>query len=120
MTIAIGEEGEAGVAYDLDLCRVLGAWTGKIDVPAKAAPAAKPSCGGERCRCFAIPGGGGWFLAAPAARHLGRPAPRVGRARSRKGTRVSRDFFVNHSQTILKWNIGGTEVMELPGLMMWC
>ena len=27
-------------------------------------------------------------------------------------------FFVNRNQTILKWNIGGTEVMELPAYDM--
>src|ERR1700761_2959920 len=31
--IQIGEEGEAGVAYDLDLCRVVGAGTGKATPP---------------------------------------------------------------------------------------
>ena len=39
MTIQIGEEGEAGVAYDLDLCRVVGAWTGKVISSSKASSA---------------------------------------------------------------------------------
>ncbi len=33
IAIKVGEKGEAAVAYDLDLCRMAGAWTGKFTTP---------------------------------------------------------------------------------------
>ena len=33
IAIKVGENGEAAVAYDLDLCRMVGAWTGKFTTP---------------------------------------------------------------------------------------
>ncbi len=33
LAIKVGEHGEAAVAYDLDLCRMAGAWTGKFTTP---------------------------------------------------------------------------------------
>lgn len=33
LAIKVGEHGEAAVAYDLDLCRMVGAWTGKFTTP---------------------------------------------------------------------------------------
>ena len=33
IAIRVGEKGEAAVAYDLDLCRMVGAWTGKFTTP---------------------------------------------------------------------------------------
>src|SRR5258705_13396050 len=33
IAIKVGEKGEAAVAYDLDLCQMVGAWTGKFTSP---------------------------------------------------------------------------------------
>src|SRR5258707_3890264 len=33
IAIKVGDKGEAAVAYDLDLCRMVGAWTGKFTTP---------------------------------------------------------------------------------------
>ena len=33
LAIKVGEKGEAALAYDLDLCRMVGAWTGKFMTP---------------------------------------------------------------------------------------
>ncbi|HEY3898717.1 MAG TPA: DUF6797 domain-containing protein [Chthoniobacter sp.] len=111
MTIQIGEEGEAGVAYDLDLCRMVGAWTGKIGVPAQPASAtAHPTS--VKDVVFAT-GGVAGFLAASAAATWADPRPEAAGPLP-EGHAHFEGFFVNRDQTILKWNIGGTEVMELP------
>ena len=110
MTIQIGEEGEAGVAYDLDLCRVVGGWTGKGSVPSKASSDAHSAAVKEVV--FAT-GGVAGFLAAPAATTWEDPRPGAAGPLPEGHARFE-GFFVNRNQTILKWNIGGTEVMELP------
>jgi hypothetical protein len=110
MTIQIGEEGEAGVAYDLDLCRVVGAWTGKA-TPSKASSADEHATSVKDV-VFAT-GGVAGFLAAPAPANWEDPRPGAAGVLPEGHARFE-GFFENHNQTILKWNIGGTEVMELP------
>jgi hypothetical protein len=42
LAIKVGENGEAAVAYDLDLCRMIGAWTGgKFVTPMNLSPRAQ-------------------------------------------------------------------------------
>jgi hypothetical protein len=112
LAIKVGEKGEAAVAYDLDLCRMVGAWTGKFTTPMNLMSRGEyPTAMGEVAFTTGeIPG----FIAGegkeawkdPRAEPFG-PLP-LGQARF-KG------FYVNGNKTIIKWDIGGTEVLEMPG-----
>jgi len=141
LAIKVGEKGEAAVAYDLDLCRLSGAWTGKFTTPMNLMsrgeyPVAMGDVAfttGEVAGFIALDGphskdakdaksdeaktplrpsqplreaspGGDWK--DPRPKPFG-PLPQ-GQARF-KG------FYVNGDKTILKWDIGGTEVLEMPG-----
>jgi hypothetical protein len=112
MAIKLGESGEAAVAYDLELCRLVGAWTGKFASPADVVskgdhPAALGDIvftTGEIAGVMAGPANGPWRDERPAPSG---PLP-AGQARF-KG------FFVSGDKTILKWDLGGIEVLEMPG-----
>lgn len=112
IAIKIGDHGEAAMAYDLDLCRVVGAWTGKFTTPMNLMSRGDyPTAMGD---VAFTTGEGPGFVAgkAPQVWKDVRPEPfgplPPGQARF-KG------FFVNGQKTILKWDIGGTEVLEMPG-----
>ncbi len=143
LAIKVGAKGEAAVAYDLDLCRMVGAWTGKFTTPMNLMSRGEfPTALGEVAfTTGAVPGfqsgadlqsagagggergadlqsaqaGGGKMVAAGGSqtaslRHTFGPLP-PGQARF-KG------FYVNGDKTILKWDIGGTEVLEMPGYLV--
>jgi hypothetical protein len=95
IAIKIGDHGEAAVAYDLELCRIAGAWTGKFTAPMNL------TSGGKYARAM-----GNVAFTTGAAPGFIPPPP--GQARF-KG------FYVNGSRTILKWDTGGMEVLEMPG-----
>jgi len=140
LAIRVGEKGEAAVAYDLDLCRMVGAWTGKFTTPMNLMSRGEyPTALGEVAFTTGeVPGfllGEGTTkdtkstkgeqasgtseslrdLRALRGFHDTRPEPfgplPPGQARF-KG------FYVNGDKTILKWDIGGTEVLEMPGLLL--
>ncbi len=185
LAIKVGEKGEAAVAYDLDLCRMAGAWTGKFTTPmnlmsrgeyptalgevafttgeapgflvtgaVEAAPGKTGAGGSFPGPAPSSPGTGGLSPGAekssPAA---GPPSPGVVESFPRAGERSAgawesspasvlaqsnapsrwqdprpepfgplppgqarfQGFYVNGGKTILKWDIGGTEVLEMPG-----
>jgi hypothetical protein len=113
IAIKIGENGEAAVAYDLDLCRLMGGWTGKFTTPMNLMSRGDyPTAMGEMV--FTTPArpqfdrsewlrGGPWK--DPRAEPFG-PLP-LNRQRF-KG------FYVNGSKTILKWQVDGATVLEMP------
>ncbi|HEX8296489.1 MAG TPA: DUF6797 domain-containing protein [Chthoniobacteraceae bacterium] len=136
LALKLGEKGQAGIAYDLDLCRVAGAWTGgKFVTPvnlmsrgeyptamgdvvlitreapgislaeeARGKDAADASRGAESLLPQPSPGASsGWK--DPRPEPFG-PLP-PGHARF-KG------FYPHGAQTILKWEVAGIEVLELP------
>ena len=130
LAIKVGEKGEAAVVYDLDLCRMAGAWTGKFTTPMNLMSRGEyPTAMGEVAfTTGAVPG---FSVAAVYDRREGdiatdrrsqtaattapwkdpRPEPfgplPQGQARFR-------GFYVNGEKTILKWDVGGTEVLEMP------
>lgn len=139
LAIRVGEKGEAAVAYDLDLCRMVGAWTGKFTTPMNLMSRGEyPTALGEVA--FTTGETPGFLLGEGTTKdtkstkgeqasgtseslrdlrallgfHDTRPEPfgplPPGQARF-KG------FYVNGGKTILKWDIGGTEVLEMPGLL---
>ena len=114
IAIKVGEKGEAAVAYDLDLCRMVGAWTGKFTTPMNLMSRGDyPTAMGEVAFTTGqVPG----FLTEnklgklPAWKDT-RPEPfgplPAGQARF-KG------FHVSNGRVILGWEIDGREVVEMP------
>jgi len=127
VVIRVGEEGEAAVAYDLDLCRMLGAWTIGAAAPVKSV--AK----GEDMKAIHLSGaenvilstGGlpGFFAFPAPAGNPGERTPPMSwhDPRSKpsgplpKGHPQFQGFYLTGDKTILNWDFAGTEVLELPG-----
>ncbi len=121
LAIKLGENGEVGIVYDLDLCRVAGAWTGgKFVTPMNLMSRGEyPTVMGDVAFSTGdVPGfvektEGGNLINEDTANAWKDPRPEplgplpAGKARF-KG------FYVNGNKTILKWEIGGTEVLEMP------
>ncbi len=110
LAIKLGAGGEAAIAYDLDLCRVAGAWTGgKFTTPMNLMSRGEyPTALGEVAfTTAAVPGFGSggtdWKDSRPEP--FG-PLP-GGEARFR-------GFYVHGEQVIVKWDVAGAEVLELP------
>ncbi len=169
IAIKVGAHGEAAVAYDLDLCRMAGAWTGKFVTPMNlmsrgefptalgevafttaevpgfqvneaGASAARKSAADQRFlaadQTLSAAAGGLLFVGqratpagAAAARydfslksppttektpawHDPRPEP-FGPLPA--GGPKFKGFYVNGEKVILKWEVAGTEVLEMPG-----
>ena len=112
LAIKVGAHGEAAVAYDLDLGRMAGAWTGQFTTPMNLMSRGEfPVAMGEVAFTTGSVAG---FISGDAKAPWKDPRPEPfgplpqGQARF-KG------FYVNGDKTILKWDIGGTEVLEMPG-----
>ncbi len=109
LAIKVGEHGEAAVCYDLDLCRMAGAWTGKFTTPMNLMSRGEyPTAMGEVAfTTEAAPG----FPSRGTNRPDPRPVPfgplPMGQARF-KG------FYVNGSKVIVQWDVQGAEVLEMP------
>jgi hypothetical protein len=143
LAIKVGANGEAAVAYDLDLCRMVGAWTGKFTTPMNLMSRGEyPTALGDVV--FTTAEVAGFQLDDPG---VGRVSPRAGGAPdpgSSAGPRTSparedtrptqaawrdprdepfgplpdvrfKGMFVNGGKTVLKWDVAGTEVLEMPG-----
>jgi hypothetical protein len=135
MAIQVGQEGEATMAYDLDLCRILGAWAAKLPSSSASGPVAtvnvddpafvtgdvagyllgEPAAGAAAAEglppAASPPDAPAAVDASPIAWHdprTAKPGPLP------QGHARCLGYCVNGSQTILKWDIGGTEVLELP------
>ncbi len=133
LAIKVGEHGEATVAYDLDLCRMAGAWTGGFTTPMNLMSRGEyPTALGAVAFTTAEVAGFN-----PEGRALARPTPQAGAKDAESGTHGSaslrwedprpepfgplpagqarfRGFYVNGEKTILKWDLGGVEVLEMP------
>jgi hypothetical protein len=92
LAIKLGEKGEAGIAYDLDLCRVAGAWTGgKFVTPMNLMSR------GEY----------------PTA--MGQPLFVTGEvAGFGKGRARFRGLHICGGEQVLAWDVNGTQVLEMP------
>ncbi len=111
LAIKLGANGEAGIAYDLDLCRVAGAWTGgKFVTPMNLMSRGEyPTALGEVAFTtrdtpgFLTKAGGDWksLRSEPFG-----PLP--------AGQMRFKGFYVSGEKTILKWDVGGAEVLEMP------
>lgn len=121
--IKVGENGEAAVAYDLDLCRMVGAWTGKFTTPMNLMSRGEyPTAMGEVAfTSREIPGfllEGHVALATPGKNDLSWQDPRAepfGPLPKSHGR--FKGFYVKEGHTVLHWDIGGVEVLEMPELV---
>ncbi len=112
LAIKIGAHGEAAVCYDLDLCRLAGAWTGgKFTTPMNLLSRGEyPTALGDVAFTTPLVAG---FVSGEAKEPWRDPRPApfgplpLGQARFR-------GFYVHGDKTILKWEIGGKEVLEMP------
>jgi len=110
LAIKLGENGEAGIAYDLDLCRVAGVWTGgKFVTPmnlmsrGEYPTAAEGTVFTTEEKAGLIAGEMGEVWKDGRAEPFG-PLP-PGQARF-KG------FSVNGSNVVLRWELDGQEILE--------
>jgi hypothetical protein len=111
LAIRVGEDGEAVVGYDLDLCRILGAWAGAATWP----PAIDSTSQKYRAA------GNVAFTTGATAGFSFQGAPRTGKAARGKPANTPaapavtcKGFHVHGDKVILAWNVGGEEVLELP------
>jgi hypothetical protein len=112
LAIKLGEQGEAAVAYDLELCRLLGGWTGKFATPGDLlSHDSNPTALGT----VAFTTGqvaGVIYGDAREPWHDDRPAPA---GPLPQGQAQFIGFYPNGARTVLKWNVGGVDVLEMPG-----
>lgn len=110
LAIKVGPNGEAAVAYDLDLCRMAGAWTGgKFTTPMNLMSRGDyPTALGDVA--FTTGEVAGFQVGDakeqwkdPRSEPFG-PLPNV----------KFRGMYVNGDKTVLKWDVAGTEVLETP------
>ncbi|MHA3773347.1 DUF6797 domain-containing protein [Verrucomicrobiota bacterium sgz303538] len=111
LAIKVGPNGEAAIAYDLDLCRMAGAWTGgKFTTPMNLMSRGDyPTAMGDVA--FSTGEVAGFQVGDakerwndPRSEPFG-PLPNV----------KFRGMYVNGDKTVLKWDVAGTEVLEMPG-----
>jgi hypothetical protein len=127
LAIKVGEKGEAAVAYDLDLCRMAGAWTGKFTTPMNLMSRGEyPTAMGEVAFTTGEVAG---FISEGSAPARPTSEPESGTRGSASlrwtdprqepfgplppGQARFKGFYVNGDKTILKWEIGGVEILEM-------
>ena len=111
LAIKVGDKGEAAVCYDLDLCRMAGAWTGKFTTPMNLMSRGEyPIALGDVA--FTNADTAGFTNGDPSAWKDTRTEPfgplPAGQARF-KG------FHACGDATVIVWDFAGTEILELPG-----
>lgn len=109
LAIKLGDHGEAGLCYDLDLCRLAGAWTGwKFVTPMNLMSRGEyPTALGTTV--FTAPEGPG-FIGGGQAEWTDARAPKFGPLPNVKYRGLHR---VPHG-LVIAWEIAGTRVLEKP------
>jgi hypothetical protein len=111
IAIKVGAQGEAAVAYDLDLCRMAGGWAGKFTTPMNLMSRGHfPTAMGD---VGFTAGEAAGFIAGDAKEPWRDPRPEPSGPLPPGKARFN-GFYVNGNKTILTWDIGGTEVLEMP------
>jgi hypothetical protein len=113
LAIKLGQEGQAAICYDLDLCRVAGAWTGgKFVTPMNLMSRGEyPTAMGEVL--FTSGQSAGWQVVHQDATAVSWDDPRQEPFGPLPNVRY-RGLYVSGEQRVLKWEVGGVEVLELP------
>src|SRR5690349_959947 len=93
LAIKLGGNGESGIAYDLQLCRVAGAWTGgKFVTPMNLMSRGQ----------------------SPTA--LGQPLFVTGEVNGFAGAKARfRGLHVNEGEQVIEWELDGKQLLEMPG-----
>lgn len=116
LAIKLGENGEAGIAYDLDLCRVAGAWTGgKFVTPMNLMSRGEypTAMGNVMFTTESMPG----FVIEELGSEEGWNDPRTEPFGPLPKEQVRfKGMHRSGTQLVLKWEIGGAEIKELPGI----
>ena len=115
LAIKVGEKGEAAVCYDLDLCRMAGAWTGgKFTTPMNLMSRGEyPTALGEVAFTTGEVAG---FISGEGKEPWKDPRPEPFGPLP-KGQARFKGFHVCGDQQVLVWDIAGTEVLEHPGFI---
>jgi len=109
LALKVGPQGEASVAYDLDQCRMAGAWTGKFVSPMNLMSRGEypSSLGSVLFTSAERPG------MASAVRGWGDPRPELFGPLPAEYAR-HRGFHVHGARVVLEWRVDGVEILECP------
>jgi len=99
--IKIGDDGEAAVAYDLDLCRIMGAWVGNFT--SRKGGACEPAIHGGRRGGLHYRRRAGFLTPPPKARGK---RPGLNRPVRPRRTGPRKAFYVSGDKIILQWSVG--------------
>jgi hypothetical protein len=114
MAIALGENGQAAMAYNLDACRMMGMWAGKFATRWNLVPHgdAMDVAGNVAVATGDVPG----FIAVPAPHPPPKHARNTGAIATPPRVPVQfKGFSVKDATAVLQWEVGGVGVLESPG-----
>jgi hypothetical protein len=119
LALKLGPNGEAGIAYDLDLCRVAGAWTGgKFVTPMNLMSRGEyPTAMGDVM--FTMESVPGFLLEESGKEDLEKPwkDPRSEPFGPLPKEQVRfKGMYRSGAQLVLKWEVDGVEIKESPGI----
>lgn len=122
LAIQLGKDGEAAIAYDLDLCRPIGAWT--ASKPGEKDAAGKPTLGGKFVTPMNLMSRGEFPTALGNVVFTTPAAPGFSTGGEWKDPRPEpfgplpdvkfRGMYLDRDKVVLKWDVGGKEVLETP------
>jgi hypothetical protein len=107
LAVRLGEDGKKGIAFDLDLCRPIGAWSGKFTTEMNLMSRGDyPTALGET---IFVTGDFAGFMSGADAPSL---APRKGFGPLPVGQVRFRGFHNAGRQVVVRWDVGGVAVDE--------
>ena len=107
LAIRLGDDGKKGIAYDLDLCRPIGAWSGKFTTEMNLMSRGDyPTAIGET---IFVTGDFAGFMAGADAAML---SPRKGFGPLPADQARFQGFHNAGRSVVVRWNVGGTAVDE--------
>jgi hypothetical protein len=107
LAIRLGDDGKKGIAYDLDLCRPIGAWSGKFTTEMNLMSRGDyPTAIGET---LFVTGDFAGFMPGAGAATL---SPRKGFGPLPAGQVRFQGFHNAGRSVVVRWNVGGTAVDE--------
>jgi len=107
LAVRLGDDGKLGIAYDLDLCRPIGAWTGKFTTEMNLMSRGDyPTAMGET---FFVTGDFAGFIPDASATAL---APRKGFGPLPAEQARFKGFHNAGRQVVVRWEVGGVAVDE--------
>jgi hypothetical protein len=107
LAVRLGEDGKKGIAYDLDLCRPIGAWTGKFTTEMNLMSRGDyPTAMGET---IFVTGDFAGLMPGAAATSL---APRKGFGPLPAGQARFKGFHNAGRSVVVRWEVGGVALDE--------